>query len=335
MSDDILQISGLTVEFDLPGGRMRAVDDLSLTIGQGQTMGLVGESGCGKSVSALAIMGLLPRPGAHISAGSIVFRGTELTVLGERDYRPMRGRDIAMIFQNPMTALNPVVTVGRQVTTMLTRHRNLTGQRARSEAIAMLERLDISRPAERMNSYPHQLSAGMRQRVVIAMAMSCRPGLLIADEATTALDATTEARILEQMLALCSDFGTAALIISHDFGIVARTCEKAAVMYCGRIVEQAGTEELFSRPRHPYSAGLLAAVPDLRQSSPGRLQDIPGQVPGPDNMPAGCPFAPRCPSRRDQCERAEPPMVHEGHRQFRCYYPLSSRYDEAEPFTEP
>jgi peptide/nickel transport system ATP-binding protein len=317
----LLQIEDLTVTFHpRPGLTVPAVDGLSLTIGEGETVGLVGESGCGKSVTSLAIVGLLPRRRVVVS-GSVRFDGTEL--LGRRDaeLQAVRGRHIAMVFQDPMTSLNPVLTVGRQIGEVLERHFGMNRRESRLEAIGLLDAVGIPAARRRLDSYPHEFSGGMRQRVMIAMALACHPRLLIADEPTTALDVTIQAQILELLRTLVADTKTGLILITHDLGVVAGMCERVYVMYAGKIIEQAPRHQLFGTPRHPYTAGLLASVPRLDQPRGERLRPIRGSPRDTLPWPEGCAFAPRCPNRVDPCIGAPPELVGDGHR-FRCVNPV-------------
>ena len=291
----LLDIRDLVTAFHTPDGRVPAVDGVSLAIERGRTLGLVGESGCGKSVTAMSILRLVAAPGV-IESGKILLdcdgRTDDLVTLPERDLRRVRGGRIGMIFQEPMTSLNPVFTIGDQITEAVRLHRDVTPALARARALEMLRLVRMADPERRLDEYPHQLSGGMRQRVMIAMALACEPDLVIADEPTTALDVTIQAQILELLGDLRRRLGTAILLITHDLGVVAETCDDVAVMYAGRIVEQAPAAELFARPRHPYTIGLLAARPTGRRSGP--LTTIPGMVPAPRDFPAGCRFHPRC-----------------------------------------
>jgi peptide/nickel transport system ATP-binding protein len=321
----LLEVSDLRVTFGRRRGRpTKAVDGVNLSIGTGQTVGLVGESGCGKSVTSLAILGLLPRRGAKVE-GTIAFEGEDLLTLPEGRREQIRGRQIAMIFQDPMTSLNPVLTVGRQLTEVLERHFDASKVQARLEAVEWLDRVGIPDPARRVREYPHQLSGGMRQRVMIAMALACRPKLLIADEPTTALDVTIQAQILELLRALVVDSQTALILITHDLGVVAGMCEMVHVMYSGRIVESAERHPLFAAPRHPYTAGLLASVPRLDQPRGQPLHPIRGSPRDTILWAAGCAFSPRCPRRVDGCVGEPPDLVEIGqgwqHHQLRCINP--------------
>nr|BFF01717.1 ABC transporter ATP-binding protein [Streptoalloteichus tenebrarius] len=291
----LLEVSDLTVVFRRRGeAPFTAVDGVSFAVEPGQTVGLVGESGCGKSVTSLAIMGLLPRRGATVM-GSVRFEGTELLSLSPRQMRDRRGRDLGMVFQDPLSSLNPVVSIGLQVTEVLERHRGMPRRQAMVEAADLLDKVGIPDPRRRLDEYPHQLSGGMRQRALIAMALACRPRLLIADEPTTALDVTIQAQILALLAELVRDTGTALIMITHDLGVVAGLCDEVNVLYAGRVVERAERHELFRRPRHPYTHGLLASIPRLDAPRGERLVPIQGSVA--DNIPwdHGCAFAPRCP----------------------------------------
>ncbi|MCU1588430.1 MAG: dipeptide/oligopeptide/nickel transporter ATP-binding protein [Frankiales bacterium] len=319
----LLSVDDLHVTFARRGRQAtRAVDGVSFDVEPGETVGLVGESGCGKSVTSLAIMGLLPRRGVEVS-GQVRFDGNDLLTYTQNELREIRGRDIAMVFQDPQTSLNPVLTIGRQVTEVLERHRDLHGKAADHEAASLLERVGIPEPVRRLKDYPHQLSGGMRQRAMIAMALACRPRLLIADEPTTALDVTIQAQILELLKGLVADSGTALVMITHDLGVVAGLCDSVHVMYSGRIVESADRHRLFAAPRHPYTTGLLASVPRLDSPRSVPLRPIPGSPR--DTLPwlQGCAFAPRCTRRVEACTEGPPELVVDpvsGH-PVRCYNP--------------
>jgi peptide/nickel transport system ATP-binding protein len=308
VADPLLAVEGLRVEFATDQGTVGAVDGIDLSIERGQTLALVGESGCGKSMTALAIMGLVPEPTGRISAGSIRFAGTELVDLPPAERRTYRGARIAMIFQEPMTSLNPAFTIGDQIGEGLIRHRGLSRQAARKEAIEMLRRVHVPAAAQRADDYPHRLSGGMRQRAMIAMALVCEPALLIADEPTTALDVTIQAQILDLLRELREATGTAILLITHDLGVVAEIADTVAVMYAGRIVERAPTAPLFARPQHPYTIGLLGAIPQM-SGGRERLATIEGNVPDPLYLPAGCRFAPRCPFAEADCRASDPALT--------------------------
>jgi oligopeptide/dipeptide ABC transporter ATP-binding protein len=304
---DLLTIQGLSTQFFTHSGRIRAVDDLSLTLGQGRVLGLVGESGCGKTVTALSILNLVPPPG-RIVAGKILFEGRDLLALPEAEMRTVRGARIAMIFQEPMTALNPVFTVGDQIGEVLTVHRNLSPRDARDGAVELLRSVGIPSPEKRVDEYPHQLSGGMRQRVMIAIAIALRPALILADEPTTALDVTIQAHILELLGRIQAEMGMAMILVTHDLGLIAERAHEVAVMYAGRIVEQASTAELFADPRHPYTRGLMASIPRPGEEGRKRLRTIPGTVPRLSDLPQGCTFRPRCDISTERCS-SEPDLV--------------------------
>jgi peptide/nickel transport system ATP-binding protein len=304
----LIDIEGLRVIFHGDGGRnIHAVDRVDLSVRQGATLGLVGESGCGKSVTSLAIMGLLPRQSADIS-GSIRFDGFDLLDLPDNSLRDLRGNRLAMIFQEPMTSLNPSFTIGDQIIETILRHRGGSRRAAEQRAIELLRRVHIPSPERRIQDYPHKLSGGMRQRVMIAMALACDPKLLIADEPTTALDVTLQAQILELMRELKAASNAAIILITHDLGVVAEVCDEVAVMYAGEIVERAPVDELFERPQHPYTVGLLGSIPRLDRQAE-HLATIEGMVPDMANPPRGCRFAARCPFVGDICLAAPPPLV--------------------------
>jgi oligopeptide/dipeptide ABC transporter ATP-binding protein len=320
----LLALRDLRVSFQTPRGAARAVDGIDLMLDAGQTLCIVGESGCGKSMTALSIMGLVPQPSGRVE-GSIAFDGRELLGLAPRAWADLRGNRLAMIFQEPMTSLNPSHTVGRQLTEVLQRHRGLDGAAARAEVLETMRRVRIPAPERRFDEYPHRLSGGMRQRVMIAMALLCRPALLIADEPTTALDVTIQAQVLELMRALRADTGTAILLITHDLGVVAEMADRVAVMYAGQVVEEAPVDELFAAPEHPYTVGLLGAIPSIAAPRQ-RLAAIEGRVPAATDWPGGCRFAPRCPFADERCRSEAPALqaVRPGHRS-RCWKaPLES-----------
>ncbi|WP_429129987.1 ABC transporter ATP-binding protein [Aeromonas media] len=298
----ILEVSDLEVEFAVDDGKIKVLDGVSFKVAPGQTLGIVGESGCGKSVTSLAIMGLLPRPHGQVVAGSIRFQGEELLTMQPDQMYKVRGNRISMIFQEPMTALNPVQTVGDQLMEVFSLHRPDFSKAQRKEAaIAMLQKVGIPEPAQRFAVYPHNLSGGMRQRVMIAMALACEPDLLICDEPTTALDVTIQAQILDLMKALQAQTGMAIIFITHDLGVVAELCDEVVVMYAGRAVERADIFELFDHPRHPYTHGLMASIPRLEDVPKSLLKTIKGQVPALHEMPAGCRFSNRCPHATEIC----------------------------------
>ncbi|HEU4381369.1 MAG TPA: ABC transporter ATP-binding protein [Hyphomicrobiaceae bacterium] len=306
----LLEIENLQTHFRTPDGVNRAVDGLSLKIEAGQTLAIVGESGCGKSVTAMSVLRLIPEPPGKIG-GRITFGGRDLLSLSTADMRAIRGNDISMIFQEPMTSLNPVLTVGRQIREPLRLHQKLDGAAAQKRAVEMLAMVGIPEPQRRVDEYPHQMSGGMRQRVMIAMALACNPKLLIADEPTTALDVTVQAQILDLMRDLKRRVGAAIMLITHDLGVVAEVAEHVVVMYAGRKVEEAPATQLFANPRHPYTQGLLGAVPKLGSSlagQSGRLSEIPGLVPSLKQRIVGCVFAGRCAQATDLCRQAAPAL---------------------------
>ena len=303
----LLEIDALRISFETERGRAEAVDGVSLSLHAGETLCVVGESGCGKSVTALSIMGLLASPPARVE-GSIRFEGVELLGLSRSQLSDLRGNRLAMIFQEPMTSLNPAFTVGAQLTEALLRHRSLSRAAAREAAIAMLETVRIPSAAKRFDDYPHHLSGGMRQRVMIAMALLCRPALLIADEPTTALDVTIQAQVLALMRKLRDETATAIILITHDLGVVAQMADRVAVMYAGQVVEQAPVAELFRTPQHPYTVGLLGAMPAIAAPRE-RLAAIEGVVPAATAMPEGCRFAARCPFAMERCRAESPPLA--------------------------
>ncbi|HEY9503048.1 MAG TPA: ABC transporter ATP-binding protein, partial [Pyrinomonadaceae bacterium] len=306
----LLEVRDLRTQFPTRSGLVRAVDCVSFNLDRGELLGLVGESGCGKSMTALSIMRLVAPPGKIVS-GEVIFDGKDLLKLSDAEMRQMRGDDIAMIFQDPMTSLNPVFTVGEQIAEALRLHRKLSRSDARAATIDAMREVAIPDPARRVNDYPHQLSGGMRQRVMIAMALACNPKLLIADEPTTALDVTIQAQILELLDELRQHRELAVLLITHDLGVVAEVADRVAVMYTGRIVEESDVDELFERPKHPYTEGLLRSVPKLTTAEVAkkvRLETIEGTVPSPTDLPPGCHFAPRCSHRMPRCTQEEIPL---------------------------
>ncbi len=308
MAVPLLQVENLSVEFKTDDGALRAVNDVSFGVEAGETLGLAGESGSGKSVTNLALLGLIPSPPGRVVAGRALFRGEDLLTMKPERLRQIRGRHIAMIFQDPMTSLNPLMTVADQLTEMTRLHLGHTARQALDHAVMMLERVGIPAAARRVQDYPHQFSGGMRQRVMIAMALSCKPELLIADEPTTALDVTIQAQILELIRELQEQEGTAVILITHDLGVMANSCRRVAVMYAGRIVEEAPVDTLFYKPRHPYTLGLLNSRPKLRADGAARLEPIPGQPPNVALLREGCAFQPRCGFAIDCC-RAERPEL--------------------------
>jgi oligopeptide transport system ATP-binding protein len=325
----LLEIQNLKVYFKTREGAVHAVDGVDLTVGEGEAVGIVGESGSGKSVTSLAIMRLLPMPPAEIVDGAILFEGSDLTDLPEAEMRKVRGGKIAMIFQEPMTSLNPVLTIERQLTEPLNVHMGLRGRKARVRAQALLEAVGIPDAKRRLRQYPHQFSGGMRQRVMIAIALATNPKLLIADEPTTALDVTVQAQILELIARLRRDLNTAVILITHDLGVVAGVTDRVVVMYAGRVAEEAPTEEIFEDPRHPYTLGLLGSVPSLDEVAEGELATIPGSPPDQLHPLQGCPFQPRCPFVLPKCQTYPPAVnVGGGHRTF-CWVDVTDPAEQA------
>ncbi|QFY07125.1 ATP-binding cassette domain-containing protein [Nonomuraea phyllanthi] len=315
----LLEITDLTVGFDTEDGHVQAVRGISLTLGEGEILALCGESGCGKSVTAMSVPRLLP-PGTTRLSGSVKLDGRELTTLPEREMRQVRGKDVSVVFQEPMTSLNPSFTVGYQITEVLRRHERLSRQAANGRAVELLELVGIPAPRRRMKEYPHQLSGGMRQRVMIAIAVACSPRVLIADEPTTALDVTIQAGVLDVFRDLRDRLGTAVILITHDLGVVADIADRAVVMYAGRAVEQAPVTELFAHPRHPYTLGLMNALPSAAVD--GRLAEIPGMVPSPLTDPDECSFQARCQRAQDDCRAARPPLErHAAGHLAACFHP--------------
>jgi len=321
--EPMLRVEDLAIEFLTEHGWLGVVDGVSFEIGRRETVGLIGESGCGKTVSALAIMGLVDAPAGRVSRGRILFEGEDLLQLAERELCRVRGRRIAMVFQEPMTSIDPAFTVGQQISEVVRHHLHVSRREARERTIDLLERVGISDPHRRVDDYPHHLSGGMRQRVLIAMALSCEPALLIADEPTTALDVTVQAQVLELLAGLQQEMEMAVLLVTHDLGVVAETCERVISMYAGEIVEQAPASELFGRPAHPYTAALLECLPGLRPDEP--LVPIPGVVPARHELPPGCLYGPRCNHAVPQCSAEHPSLSMAGVRQVRCF-----RADELE-----
>ncbi|MEA2670392.1 MAG: peptide/nickel transport system ATP-binding protein [Chloroflexota bacterium] len=325
-SAPLLSIEGLRTHFPTNDGVVRAVDGISLSVREGETLGLVGESGCGKSITALTVMRLLSRPGRAV-AGRVTFAGRNLLELSEHEMEDVRGNDIAMIFQEPMTSLNPVFRVGDQIAEGLERHLAVTRDQAHDRVVELFTTVGIPSPERRLREYPHQLSGGMRQRVMIAMALACKPRLLIADEPTTALDVTIQAQILELIKELKRTQNMAVIMITHDLGVIAEVAQNVAVMYAGKIVERAPVEELFAAPQHPYTQGLLGSIPSPDKLG-RRLDVIRGVVPHPLNLPPGCSFAPRCPQRMDICDSAFPALDPTGPSHDVACYLYTSRQDE-------
>jgi peptide/nickel transport system ATP-binding protein len=322
MGDRLLEVQDLKTYFPRKGSVVKAVDGVSFHVDDNETLGLVGESGCGKTMSCLSILRLVPRPGRIVS-GQILLEGEDLLRKSDREMRKVRGEKISMILQDPMTSLNPVFTVGDQIRESLSTHLKLKGPALMERVVEMLRQVNISSPETRITAYPHQMSGGMKQRVVGAISISCRPQLLIADEPTTSLDVTIQAQYLELLRELQRELGMSLMFITHDFGIVANMCDRVSVMYAGQIVENAPVREIFYRPAHHYTAALLKAVPKL-ESKIDRLISIPGQPPRLDRVPQGCRFAPRCARAQDKCHKDEPPLsqLEDGH-DVKCWYPLS------------
>ncbi len=310
MDDALLEIRDLKTWFGTDDGMVRAVDGVSLSISRGETLAVVGESGSGKTVTARSVLKLIDMPPGRFMAGQILWRGRDLVPLGAREMDTIRAREIGMVFQEPMTSLNPVYTVGSQIVEALRAHENLSRKAATEAAVAMLRLVQIPNPARRVHDYPHQFSGGMRQRVMIAMALACRPQLLIADEPTTALDVTIQAQILDLLADMKARFGMAIMLITHAMGVVAENAQRVVVMYAGKIVEEAPVEALFANPRHPYTQGLIRSIPRVDGSAHGRtrLEQIPGMVPSLIDPPPGCRFSPRCPFVVDACRQAEPAL---------------------------
>ena len=313
----LLEVENLSVSFRTEGGTFKAVQDVSFTLGEREILSLVGESGSGKSLTSLAIMGLIDDPNA-VLGGSIKLRGRELVGLPRRELRRIRGGDIAMIFQDPMSAMTPVYTIGWQIAEQVRAHSKLTARQAKARAVALLAEMGMPNPALQFDRYPHQLSGGMRQRAMIAMALSCDPKLLIADEPTTALDVTVQAQILRLVEQLRRNHGSSVIFITHDMGVVAEIADRVMVMYAGKLVERGPKPDLFAHPGHPYTIGLLDSIPPMTGDKPRRLPAIPGSPPSIARRPQGCPFGPRCRNRHDACA-VEPPLYRRGRQQIACY----------------
>jgi len=318
-SDIILEINDLCVEFRTVEGTVKAVNKLTYYLRKGEKLGIVGESGSGKSVSSLAVMKLIPDPPGKITEGSIIYNGKDLVNATEKEMQKIRGNEISMIFQEPMTSLNPIIKCGKQIAEVIRLHQGVNKKEAMEKAIAMMKAVGIANPEARAHEYPHQMSGGMRQRVMIAMALACRPHILIADEPTTALDVTIQAQILDLIRKLNEEMETSVVFITHDLGVVSELCDTVMVMYCGRIVEKTSVENLFAEPLHPYSVGLLRAIPKItKEREP--LETIEGVVPNPTERIEGCSFWPRCPHATEKCKKDEPPMVRTGSgRYVRCW----------------
>jgi peptide/nickel transport system ATP-binding protein len=329
-AEPVLDVNALKTYFFTRSGAVKAVDGVSFALARGETLAIVGESGCGKSVTALSLMRLIPDPPGRIVGGSISLDGVDILGLNDDEMRAMRGRDISMIFQEPMTSLNPVMTIGRQLGEVLRLHQTLTKSELQKKVTALLSLVRIPEAAQRARQYPHQLSGGMRQRVMIAIALACNPKVLIADEPTTALDVTVQAQILELIVSLQKKLGTTVILITHDLGLVAQTAQRVIVMYAGRKVEEAKVEALFANPQHQYTRGLMASLPRLgllrgETAATNRLQEIPGMVPPLTNLPPGCAFAPRCPRADERCTAENPPYEEKtaGH-WAACWHPGAS-----------
>lgn len=318
----ILSVNNLVVDFTTDRGTARALDGVSFDLDQRGSLGIVGESGCGKSVTSLAIMGLIPSPPGKITSGEIFFQGEELTSANRKRMQSIRGKEISMIFQEPMTALDPVFTVGNQMCSVIRRHQGLSKKAARELAIEMMARISIPIPEKRINAYPHELSGGLRQRVMIAMALSCNPKILIADEPTTALDVTVQAQVMQEVQKLQDSTDMAMILISHDLGVIAETCSNVVVMYCGSIIEKAPTKTLLQRPAHPYTAGLLESIPKIREHKELTLPTIKGMVPDLLDLPSGCKFSDRCPKVDTLCRQKRPEMkTLENDSAVACFFP--------------
>jgi oligopeptide/dipeptide ABC transporter ATP-binding protein len=322
----LLEVKNLKTGFKTDDGSFLAVDDISFSVEKGKTLGIVGESGCGKSVTSLSIMRLVPNPPGQIVGGQILFKGQDLLKLSEGEMRKIRGNDIAMIFQEPMTSLNPVFTCGNQIAEAISLHqKGLSRKEVRAKTIEMLRLVGIPEPDKRVDEYPHQLSGGMRQRVMIAMALSCNPSLLIADEPTTALDVTIQAQILDLVRKLQRELEASMILITHDLGVVAETCDDVAVMYAGRIIEYGSVEDIFYRPKHQYTKGLLDSIPHFETGHRReRLQTIKGLVPSPLNLPSGCRFQDRCSAAQEDCRSQEPTLLPFGGKHVAaCFHPVA------------
>ncbi len=317
--DLILEIKDLCVEFQTVEGTVQAVNHLSYKLRKGEKLGIVGESGSGKSVSSLGMLKLIPNPPGRITGGEILYKGQDLVKASKKEMQRIRGNEISMIFQEPMTSLNPIIKCGKQIAESLRLHRGMNKKEAMEEAVRLMQSVGIANPAQRAHEYPHQMSGGMRQRVMIAMALACEPQILIADEPTTALDVTIQAQILDLIRDLNERMGTSVLFITHDLGVVSELCDTVLVMYTGHIVEQAPASELFEEPKHPYTVGLLEAIPRItKERAP--LQTIEGTVPNPTERIAGCSFSPRCPYATEKCQKEEPPEVQISEdRRVRCW----------------
>lgn len=317
----LLRVSNLAVEFRVERQWLRAVNGVSFDVDLGEAIGVVGESGCGKTVTMLSILGLIPPLAGRIAGGSVEFDGKNLLTVSEAEIRKIRGKEISMIFQEPMTALNPVFTVGNQIGDVLKRHCGLSIFKARASTLELLEMVHLEEPRKLMARYPHELSGGMRQRVMIAMALACRPKLVIADEPTTSVDVTTQARLLDEIRELQKRLNMALIVVTHNLGLVAQLCRRVIVMYCGRVVEAAAVEKLFQKPLHPYTSGLLDSIPKIRKEKLPVLPTIEGMVPDLSQMTHGCAFSIRCPRAKDDCKAMTPDLTWKQGRAVACYYP--------------
>lgn len=328
MSENLLEVKNLKTYFFTDGGVVKSVDDVSFNVKPGKTLGVVGESGCGKSITSLSIMQLVETPPGKIVDGEIIYNGENLLGKDKDEMRKIRGGEIAMIFQEPMTSLNPVFTVGQQIVEALMIHTDMDKTKAKERAIEMLKLVRIPLAEKRFNEYPHQLSGGMRQRVMIAMALSCNPKLLICDEPTTALDVTIQAQILDLINELKEKLGTSIMMITHDLGVIAEVADDVMVMYAGKIVEYGTADQIFETPMHPYTHGLMNCIPKLNDDNETRLHVIPGMVPSPDRMPKGCAFCPRCSEAKKICEEKMPELIEIDGQKVRCFK-YTSEWEEA------
>ena len=319
MSENLIEVKKLVTQFSGKNGTVTAVDGVSFHVKRGETLGIVGESGCGKSVTSMSILRLIPKQTGKIASGEILFEGRDLAKLSEKEMRQIRGNEIAMIFQDSMTGLNPVMTIGKQLVETITAHSKMDKKEAWARAEEMLTKVGIPSPAQRLKEFPHQLSGGMRQRVMIAMALCCNPAMLICDEPTTALDVTIQAQILDLINELKEKTGTSVMMITHDLGVIAEVADDVMVMYAGKVVEHASCDQIFDKPMHPYTDGLMKCIPKLDDDDTKELSVIKGMVPSFDDMPAGCAFCPRCPQAREICRQKMPELVEVEGRKVRCF----------------
>ena len=319
MSEKLLEVKDLCVEFQTVEGTVHAVDHLNYTLHKGEKLGIVGESGSGKSVSSLGMMQLIPNPPGRITGGEILYHGKDLVKASEKEMQKIRGNEISMIFQEPMTSLNPIIKCGKQIAESLRLHRGMKKKEAMEEAVRMMRAVGIANPEVRAHEYPHQMSGGMRQRVMIAMALCCNPAMLICDEPTTALDVTIQAQILDLINELKEKTGTSVMMITHDLGVIAEVADDVMVMYAGKVVEHASCDQIFDKPMHPYTDGLMKCIPKLDDDDTKELSVIKGMVPSFDDMPAGCAFCPRCPQAREICRQKMPELVEAEGRKVRCF----------------